>query len=101
MASTSTSSAKITSNPNVQIRYVQSATPTAKITEAGQSGTSDNLLAPQEVLTQEEVQATPTIFVSPTPVSPIKLDFLNPRVFGVLIGLVFLWIYIKGLRKGK
>lgn len=48
--------------------------------------------------TQEE------ILVSPTPrptitTKPIQYNFFNMRVLGVLVGIAFLWVYIKGLHK--
>lgn len=83
----------------VQIKYIQTASPTANL-QPTVSDSQNNLLAPQDQL-KEEITVTPTIIVTPTPAVPIQYDFFNVRVFGVIIGLVFLWIYVRGLRKKK
>lgn len=94
-----------TPTPKIEIKYVQSATPTAQITQQ-ETNDNGNLLQPQDQGTQKEIQATPTILVTPTPASnvasvPIQYNFLNPRVFGVVLGILFLWVYVKGLRKKR
>lgn len=58
-----------------------------------------SLLLPQETQqTQEEIQVSPTP-IPTLPPKPIQYNFFNVRVFGVVIGIVFLWIYIRGLRR--
>lgn len=89
-----------TPTPQIEIKYVQSATPSAEVTQSD----NGNLLQPQDQGAQKEIQATPTILVTPTSASnvasvPVQYNFLNPRVFGVVLGILFLWIYVKGLRK--
>jgi hypothetical protein len=102
MANSATSSAKITVNPNVKVQYVQTATSSGREvnltpTEVVEQG---SLLVPgsQEKI-REEIVVSPTAVLTPIPQAPISLDWINPRVVGVVIGFLFLWVYVKGLRR--
>lgn len=87
--------ANATDSSSIQYKVID--TPTIEIQQGDNSG--GNLLVPQQ---QGEVQEQ--VLVSPTPVptippKPIQYNFFNVRVLGVIIGIVFLWVYIRGLRK--
>lgn len=97
-----------TPSSSVSVRYIQSATSSGEVTsknlnEKSQEATPSSGLFPlknQENL-QEEILISPTRILTPVQTVPVKYDFFNPRVIGVFLGLIFLWLYVKGLRKGK
>jgi hypothetical protein len=83
--------ANATGSSNIEYKMV--VTPTDEVLPED----SGNLLLPQQE-TQEKILVSPT----PIPTLPpkqIQYNFFNIRVLGVVIGVVFLWIYIRGLRK--
>ncbi len=89
------SMANATDSSSIQYKTID--TPTVEIQQEDNSG--GNLLVPQE---QNQLQEQ--ILVSPTPIptlppKPIQYNFFNVRVLGVIIGIVFLWMYIRGLKK--
>jgi hypothetical protein len=99
MSSLATASGKIIVNPNVKVQYVQSGTSSVTIATPTEEASQGSLLAPQnQQNVQEEIQVTPTKVIIQIPSKPISFDFINPRVIGVLIGLLFLWVYVRGLR---
>jgi hypothetical protein len=99
MANSATASAKITVNPNVQVKYIESSTRSGFTVTPTEGTEQGSLLVPgNQEKVQEEIQVTPTLVVTPPPATPISLDWINPRVIGVVFGLLFLWVYVKGLR---
>lgn len=61
-----------------------------------------NLLLPQQKKnTREEILVSPSPAPTLIPPEPIQYNFFNIRVIGVLIGIVFLWIYIRNLHKKR
>lgn len=69
-------------------------------TAAVKKDEAENIFLPQEKKeTRKEIQVSPTPQPTFPPPEPIQYNFFNVRVIGVLIGIIFLWIYIKGLHK--
>lgn len=102
--------ATIIATPSAQVEFVQSPA-TNSSTSSGQSAktqispemTNDGqiIFQPQKNQDlQKEIQVSPTSVPTPPP-TPIQYDFLNPRVIGVFIGLIFLWIYVRRLKKKR
>ena len=85
--------ASSTSSATIEYKTI---TPTQEV----QQEDPGNLLLPQQEIqqTQEEIQISPTP-IPTLPPKPIQYNFFNVRVLGVVIGIVFLWIFIKGLHK--
>lgn len=88
------------STSSAQIEYKMIVTPTENIQQEDSAG---NLLLPQQESqqTQEEIQVSPTPIPTASNAASrsIQYNFFNVRVFGVVVGLVFLWIYIRGLKR--